>query len=616
MRERTVRRRRERHLRQLSEESKRSARVWPLAILLVIGTLALYSPVANHGFINYDDDGYVSNNPNVTAGLSWQTIRWSMTATEQANWHPVTWLSHQLDCELFGLDAGYHHLTSVLIHAINVVLVFLLLQKATGAAGPSLVVAALFAWHPFNVESVAWVAERKNVLSTFFALLSIGAYGWYARKPALHRLLLVTLLFALALMSKPMAVTLPFLLLLLDYWPLQRVIGWSGPGPQFVVPQKSIVSLIVEKWPFFLLSLASCVITIWAQKGAVKSLHLYPIAVRLENALYSYVIYLGKTFWPSRFALFYPHPGASLALWKPVLALVLLSAISAALWMQRSVRPYLLVAWLWFLGTLVPVIGVVQVGDQALANRYAYLPLIGLFVLIVWGSRDLFNAGHLSPRLRWGIAIATLATIALLSRREISYWRDSVSAWSHTLEVTTANLPAEQSIASALDARGENDAAIPHYLNVIRLDPTNLPSRINVGVYYVSHGRMQDGVNEFQTVVDLSDHKQLDASDLQCRASAQLNLGFAYILAANYPKALASFRETNQAAPTLVAQSVAKLEQGLARQPAERGYLQLSLLMRARGENEEAATVLENASRENPEYVKTRELLSYLKSNP
>jgi hypothetical protein len=384
----TLSRRKKRAIKASSSSQAQKHPTWLIALLaslLVAGTVVLYSPVRRHAFITYDDYDYVLNNSHVNEGLNRQSVLWALISTQQANWHPVTWLSHALDCQLFGLNAGGHHLTSLAIHALNVLLLFILVRQATGAVGCSFVVAAFFAWHPFNVESVAWVSERKNLLSTFFLLLTLGAYGWYVRKPQLKRFLLVIAFFLLALASKPMAVSLPFVLLLLDYWPLQRIAGWTARAEESA-PQRPFARLLLEKWPLFALSAASCAVTLWVQKagGAVDSLQVVPWGARLSNAVYSYVIYISKTFWPSGFAVLYPlHQRMPFS--KPGIAMLLLCAVSAAVWKQRVTQPYLPVGWLWFLGTLIPVIGVVQVGQQAMADRYAYVPLIGIFIIVAWG---------------------------------------------------------------------------------------------------------------------------------------------------------------------------------------------------------------------------------------
>ncbi len=338
-----------------------------VALLLFLGTVALYYPALQNGFVNYDDPAYVTSNFHVQQGLTAHNLAWAFTSTAEANWHPLTWISHMLDVRLFALRPVGHHAQSVLWHAFNVVLLFLLLQKATGFVGRSAFVAGLFAVHPLNVESVAWVAERKTLLCTFFLLLTLGAYGWYVKKPRASRYLLVVLPFVLGLMAKPMVITLPFLLLLLDFWPLQRF------------PQTPISKLVFEKIPLLMLSAASAAITIYAQRagGAVGSTELLPVAMRIKNAIYSYLIYMEKTVWPSRLAVFYPHPEASLALWKVLLAAAVLIIVTALCWHFRE-RRYLPVGWVWFLGSLAPVIGIVQVGRQAWAGPVRLFSTLGI----------------------------------------------------------------------------------------------------------------------------------------------------------------------------------------------------------------------------------------------
>jgi len=451
----------------------RNPGTWPLwigCLFLVFATLALYSPVGNHPFVNYDDESYVVHNAHVQAGLSWDTLTWAWTATENQNWHPLTWLSHALDCQLFGLNASGHHWTNVVIHTANVVFLFLLLLRATGARGPSLLVAALFAIHPLNVESVAWVAERKNVLSTLFFLLALGAYGWYAQKPGVRRYLALTLLFLLGLAAKPMVITLPFVLLLLDYWPLQRIEGWSAPAAAFRVPQSRFSRLVVEKLPLLVFSAASAVITIKAQGDVVVPVSVLPFFTRLEDAFYAYGMYLWKAFWPASLAVVYPHPGRTLAAWQPGLALLTIATVSAAVWKLRSTRPYLVVGWLWFLGTLVPVSGIVQVGMQVMADRYAYVPLLGIFVIVAFGTEQLALRFGMKPRSQMAAAAVVLMALSVISWRQIGYWQSNYDLWSHTVQVTKNNSIAERSLANALLAEGRFAEAMPHLSNANKLE--------------------------------------------------------------------------------------------------------------------------------------------------
>ena len=363
-------------------------------LLLVAGTLAVYNPVVVNGFIDFDDSAYLLKNSHVQSGLSWDTVKWSLTTFHESNWHPLTWMSHALDCQIFHLNPVGHHYTNVLLHAANAVLLFLLLWRATGSVGASLLVAALFAVHPVNVESVAWAAERKNVLSMFFFLLAIHAYDRYARTGRRSLYLVLVFLFALGLMAKPQIVTLPFVLLLWDYWPLQRIgTGADGSGSLAASTPRSVMFLIWEKLPLFVLAAADSVVTAIAQhKGkAVRSISEFSMSARLENAVVSYVRYIGKAFWPSRLAPMYPRPEGLLPVWQVVAAAALLLLLSALVLARRD-RRYLVVGWLWFLGTLVPMIGLITVGDQAMADRYAYLPFIGLSVAVVWVLDDVSKA--------------------------------------------------------------------------------------------------------------------------------------------------------------------------------------------------------------------------------
>src|SRR5277367_1427887 len=465
----------------MDRKPTQSAVVGCLALAAI--TLLLYSPVTKHSFVNYDDEIYVVKNVHVRAGLTWSTFAWSWTSIEGSNWHPLTWLSHALDCELYGLNAGGHHFTNVLLHACNVLLLFLLLLWVTGSAGRSWLVAALFAVHPLNVESVAWVAERKNVLSTLFFLLAMGAYGWYAQKPNVRRYLAVAALFALGLASKPMVITLPFVLLLLDFWPLGRIQEWAAqPAPRIRKNRKAVedaagnrftqapfLRLVLEKLPLMLLCVASAVVTVVAQRsrGAVRSLETIPLLLRLENAAYSYAMYVWKAFWPSRLALYYPLN--RLALWQLGLAVLFLLAVSGIAWKQRFRHRYLLSGWLWYLGTLVPVIGIVQVGDQAMADRYTYVPLIGIFVMVVWGLADWADSEQVGARWRVTATAIVLAVLSVLTWRQSSYWRTSFDVWTHTLAVTGPNPLAESDLGDALHALGRPEDALPHFQKAAKM---------------------------------------------------------------------------------------------------------------------------------------------------
>src|SRR5271165_6325286 len=451
-----------------------------LGLLLALTTAALYSPVHRHPFLNYDDTLYVTQNDQVQAGLTWLTVKWAFTTFEVGTWHPLAWLSHALDCQWFGLDPSGPHDISLLLHTLNVVLLFWVLLAATGYAGRSAMVAALFALHPINVESVAWIAERKNVLSMFFFLLALGAYRWYAQwvphpphrrreGGRIGRYLLVALLFALGLLSKPQDITLPFILLLWDYWPLQRVslAGDESARPsEGAIPNRRISQLVLEKIPLFALSAASGFITMAAARTDTEKI-FYPRHIRIEAAIVYYMQYLKKAVWPWRLAVFYPHPGSSLRPWHAYVALFLLATVSALVFEARS-RRYLLVGWLWFVGTMVPMLGLQPVGYkglQGIADRYAYLPFIGLFIMLCWGVPDLLSKSAAATKRTWltGLSLAVLLLLAAITHRQLNYWSDNASLWSHTLQVTGPNWLAENNLGKILMSEGQEDAGAAHF---------------------------------------------------------------------------------------------------------------------------------------------------------
>src|SRR5579864_1512664 len=394
-----------------------------MSLLLALVTLALYNPVTRMGFVNFDDPAYVTANRQVQDGLTWKTVRWAFLSTDAANWHPLTWLSHALDCQLFHLKAAGHHYDGLLLHALCVVLLFLFLESITGYAGRSMAVAALFAAHPINVESVAWISERKNVLCTLFFFLGLYAYQWYVQRPGLKRYFVIVFTFALALMAKPMAITFPCVLLLLDYWPLRRMNleASQTDTTDSTERTRSLPWLFLEKLPLMLVSAASGIITVIAQKrgGALRT--EYGLPLRAGNAVIAYARYIGKAFWPSKLAALYPFPRNGVPAWEVAAAALLLVAIScAAVFLTR--QRYLAVGWFWFLGTLVPVIGLVQVGEQAMADRYAYIPFVGLFIALVWAFSDWAANHNIAPRyLAITVTICTFV-LALSAHAQMKYW--------------------------------------------------------------------------------------------------------------------------------------------------------------------------------------------------
>jgi tetratricopeptide (TPR) repeat protein len=491
-------------------------------VALVLITAALYSPVRHHPFVNYDDGIYITNNDHVKHGFHRETVRWAMTSYDAANWHPVTWFSHTLDYQLFKDNAAGHHNVNLLLHVVNVALLFWVLLRATGRGGPSLMVAALFALHPINTESVVWIAERKNLLSMMFFLLALGAWGWYARKPQFSRYLVVVFLFALGLMSKPQVVTLPLVLLLWDYWPLERMFATSSQSSSGDrVPARSLPSLLLEKLPLLALSACSALITVKAQEEGGGFNPDYTLFQRMENAAVSYVRYIGKAIWPSRLALLYPHPGSSLKAWQAGLALLVLIAISVLVVRFRQ-RRYLLVGWLWFLGTLVPMIGLLQVGRQAMADRYAYLPFVGLFIMLCWGTADWAQQRQLSPAWLAVPACALLLFLAVLTHWQIGYWSDNVTLWTHTAHVTPGNYTAENELGDALLGVGRPDEAQVHFLRALAIYPSYPPALMFVAVQNQQEGKLRQAIAQYQQVLAASQNTEL-------KAKAFTNMGHAYL---------------------------------------------------------------------------------------
>jgi len=486
-----------------------------LSLILFFVTLALYFPTLDSAFVNYDDPAYVTANAHVLHGLSWSNVAWAWTATIEANWHPLTWISHMADVQMFGLNSRGHHAVSVVMHAFNVVLLFFVLRRATGRLLASAVVALLFAVHPLNVECVAWVAERKSLLSMLFLLLTFLAYGWYVRRRSVGRYVVVIALFALGLAAKPMIVTLPLLLLLWDYWPLQRLA--SDPEAQGT----TFFQLVVEKIPLFALSAASSWVTLYAQRagGALGNTELLPFGQRVANALYSYCAYVGKGIWPTQLAVFYPHPEGSLAVWKVAAAALLLFAITVLAWRDRAGRRYLLTGWLWYLVAMIPMIGVVQVGRQAMADRYAYLPFVGLFVIAVSGGADLLERLRLSSFAAGAITAALLVVYASMAFLQINYWHSSVTLFSHALAVTSRNGIAEDNLGTALMEMGRPDLAQPHFEAAAEFIPQLSTAHYNLGVLEQQQNHGDAARREYELALQYS-------SDATEAAQTHGNLGF------------------------------------------------------------------------------------------
>ena len=509
-----------------------------IGLLLALITLLAYLPASRDGFVNYDDQDYVTENSAVQKGLTWTGIKWAFTTGHACNWHPLTWLSHMADCELFALNPGAHHLVNVLFHTANAVLLFALLLRLTGKLWPGAFVAALFAWHPLHVESVAWISERKDVLSTFFALLTLLAYTKYAKGNCRRNFWIALAFFTLGLMSKPMLVTLPFVLLLLDYWPLQRL-------PNFKLEVKTVFRLVLEKWPFFLLAAASCVVTFLVQSqrsgDAVASLELVPLHYRFCNALVSYGLYLLKMVWPVGLAVFYPLPEhLTWLLMAATASAVVLAIISSFVWRAGRAHAYLPVGWLWFLGTLVPVIGLVQVGSAALADRYTYFPLIGVFIAVTFGICDLADRFQLPKKAIATAAALILATCLILTENQLRYWHDSETLFAHALAVTKNNHVAHVNLGVALEQKGELNEALAEYRAAEQLAPELYHIHNNLGNLLDNLGHPNKALIEYRWAVLLNP------------SLPSLHNGEGMILAelGRFDEALRQFKEATRLDPT------------------------------------------------------------------
>ncbi|MBM4271312.1 MAG: tetratricopeptide repeat protein [Deltaproteobacteria bacterium] len=482
-----------------------------ICVLLVASVLVIYWPVQHFEFVDCDDTIYVTENRHIQRGMNLENLHWALTATETANWHPLTWWSLMLDHTFYGLNAGGFHRTNVVFHMVSVLFLFLLMRRMTGEPGKSAFVTLVFALHPLNVESVAWVSERKNVLSAFLWIMTMWAYVSYVERPVFHRYLLVLLLFVFGLMAKPVLVTLPFVLLLIDYWPLRRfapgapanhnnvLIGETERKSTEVLP---LFRLIWEKTPFFCIAALSSVVTIYAANrgNALKSFDQFPLEGRIANVFMSYVEYLGEMFWPGNLAFFYPYRSEVSALqfwWSTGL---FLGVTFYVLWMAKKYR-YLPVGWLWYVGTMFPTIGVIQVGYQSMADRYAYIPLIGIFIIIAWGVPDLLSRMR---HRRAVLAIASCCVIVALtisSHSQVQHWRDSRSVFQHALNVTTGNHMAYNGMGNVYLHNGDLKSALVHYLEALRLRPDYAEARNNVGIVYIKQGRNEDAIEQFRLAI-------------------------------------------------------------------------------------------------------------------
>lgn len=511
-----------------------------ICLFLIVATLAIYWQAGNHEFVSYDDPTYVTENRFVQKGLTLESISWAFTATHASNWHPLTWLSHMLDCQLFGLNPGMHHLTSLLLHIASSILLFLVFRRMTGALWCSAFVAALFALHPLHVESVAWVAERKDVLSAFFWLLTMWSYTWYVERSGINRYLLVLLFFIMGLMSKPMLVTLPFVLLLLDYWPLGRFqLGQSGNYKILDIPKSPVRRLILEKVPFFVLAMISSVVTFIVQQsgGAVSSLDAIPLKIRTANALVSYVSYIGKMIWPHKLEVIYLHhmlPG-----WQVAGACLLLLSVSLLVVRIVKKHPYLAVGWLWYLGTLVPVIGLVQVGVQSMADRYTYIPLIGLFIIIAWGVPELVARWRHNKIGLTILAVSLLSVLMATTWTQVRYWKNSITLFQHAIDVTANNCVAHNSLGMALAEQGDTTKAIEHYYEALRIQPGLVIVHNNLGNIMAKQGKLREAIKYYSEAVRIKPDY----------AKARYNLGIVLAHQGKFREAIKHYSEAVRIKP-------------------------------------------------------------------
>jgi len=518
-----------------------------VCLLLAACVILIYWKVIDFGFVNFDDDQYVYANYNIQTGLNWNNIRWAFTTFYASNWHPLTWISHMLDIQLFGLNPGWHHLINVIFHVANSILLFLALERLTGALWKSGFVAALFALHPLHVESVAWISERKDVLSTLFWMLTMFSYSFYVRKRNVKRYLIIfTCLFA-GLLAKPMLVSLPFVLLLIDYWPLRRFAPSEEEMKTHVSKFRIFYSLILEKVPLIALVAGSSILTFIAQEkgGAVTPLDIYPLHVRIANALVSYMDYLAKTIWPFDLAVLYPHPGKSIKLYFAAGSFLFLLLVTAFFVHQARKRPFLIVGWLWYLGTLIPVIGLIQVGSQALADRYTYVPLVGIFVILAWGIPSLkyFNSHKITVNIS---AVILLAIYSTLSWFQVGCWADSKTLFQHALQSGADTAQAHNNLGYALAEEGKIPEAISHYRQALKIDPkfflshnawalalekqgkyaeatlhyqqallinpNNYDNHNNFGVLLAKEGRFKEALEQFREALRINNNEKINCN--------------------------------------------------------------------------------------------------------
>ena len=586
-------------------------------LVLVLATAVVYLQVQDYDFVGFDDNEYISENMHVQTGLTAKSVTWAFTTFHVGNWHPLTWISHMLDFQLFGLKPGFHHLVNLFFHMANTLLLFLVFHRMTKVLWQSAFVAAVFALHPLHVESVAWISERKDVLSTFFWMLTMGAYVFYVEKQELKRYFLALFFFALGLMAKPMLVTLPFAFFLLDYWPLRRLMTGKSSVNKHTQSEKflntrskkkerrrsakkaghvneaekqnrqrpSIGHIILEKVPFLVLSLASSIVTYMAQQkgGAVRSLQSLPLTTRITNALVSYCGYIGKMIWPENLAVLYPHPGI-LPAWKVIGAFIFLGLTTFLI--IRSVKryPYLTIGWLWYLGTLVPVIGLVQVGVQAMADRYTYIPIIGVSIMVAWGVPELLKKWRHRNAVLAAMALIILSIFSFVTWKQVEYWRDSIALFTRTVATTTNNPIMQNNLGNALEDKGRLDEAISHYTEALRIDPGLADSYNNIGLAVTKQGRPDEAIPNFLKAIRINPG----------HAAAHYNLGTVLASQGKLDEAVYHFRESVRMKPDYA-----------------KAYNNLGNALLLQGKIVEAIDNFRQALRLKPDYAMARENLEH-----
>jgi tetratricopeptide (TPR) repeat protein len=565
-----------------------------ICLALILITAAVFCQVYTYGFINYDDPRYVYENPNIRAGITPKAIKWALTASYAGNWHPLTWLSHMLDWQLFGPKAMGHHLTNLIFHIANTLLLFIVLKQMTHRLWPSAFVAALFALHPLHVESVAWVAERKDVLSTFFWMLTMWAYLRYVKRPSVARYLLTLLAFALGLMAKPMLVTLPFVLLLLDYWPLARVsfgqrIGKTGrrdtKHTDSRFNRRMLYYLTWEKIPFFALSTVSSIITLLVQRAAMVPTALVPLKSRISNAFISYVEYIGKMIWPSRLAVFYPHPSKDISILYVVISAVLLLTVTILIFRFARDYRYLVTGWLWYLGTLIPVIGLVQVGLQALADRYSYITLTGLFIIIAWGLPDLLAGWRYKKIALTLSSLLIISAMSVCTHFQLRYWQNTLTLFQHTLDITGDSYTAHLNIADALCEQNRVDEAIVEYQKCLQIVPNDTLALNNLGIALSLRGKFDEAIKYFTEALRIKPDS----------ATTHSNIGYTLVFQGKLDEAAAHLAEALRLDPN-------------SAQP----HYSLGQILVQRGKINEAITHFGEALQLKPDWIEPMNNLAWL----